>query len=215
VILRLVFPSDAAGQLELIRQGVVSSGSSSSERLAEVAEFDQRFTVNRGMTTLHVIPGGLFLILLPLQLSQTVRTRFAAFHRWNGRLLITVGVLSTITGLFFAIVMPFGGLAELIVVVPVAVWFLASMLRAYRAIRRHDVHGHRRWMLRALAAPLGVTVVRAIGPIVDLTLTPWGASAREMFVAAVWIGWALTFAGADWWIRRVPVANGELSFRLK
>ena len=215
VVLRLVFPADAASQLEPIRQAIVGAGGTSDQRLGELAEFDRRFAANRGITALHIIPGGLFLILLPLQLSGAVRRRLRAFHRWNGRLLIAVGTLSTVPALYFAIAMPFGGVAELVVIVPVAVWFLVSMLRAYRAIKRRDIDTHRRWMLRAIAAPIGVTVVRLVGPIADLSLTPLGASARDTFVAAVCIGWALTFVATEWWIRRASIANGELSFPMK
>jgi hypothetical protein len=89
------------------------------------------------------------------------------------------------------------------------------MLRAYRAIKGRDVEMHRWWMLRAIAAPVGVTVVRAVGAIADLTLTPLGASARVAFVVAIWVGWALTFAATEWWIRRGPTADRELSFRMK
>ena len=66
-----------------------------------------------------------------------------------------------------------------------------------------------------MAVPIGVTVVRLVGPIADLTLTPFGASGRVVFVVAVCIGWAMTLAVTEWWLRCVPVADGELSFRIK
>ena len=215
VILRLAFPADAASRLEPLRQAILDTGPPTEQRLADLADFDARFAAHRGVTALHIVPGGLFLLLLPLQLSRAVRSRWVKVHRWNGRVLIVAGIVTTITALYFGITVPFGGVAELVVVVPVAIWFLVSLARGFLAIRRHDAVAHRRWMLRAISAPLGVTVIRIIGTIADLSLTPAGASARTAFVTALWIGWALTFAVAEWWIRRTAMTRQELSFRMK
>ena len=206
VAIRLVFLADAASQLEPVRRAITGLAST-PQRLAELADFDARFASRPGLTALHVVPGGVFLMLLPLQLSQEVRRRSAAFHRWNGRLLIVAGVVSTATALYFGVAVPFGGAAETVVIVPVAIWFLASTLRAYRAVKRRDIDTHRRWMLRAIAAPLGVTVVRVVSPLADITLTPLGTSGRGVFVAAVCVGWALTFMATEWWVRRETVAE--------
>jgi uncharacterized membrane protein len=214
VVLRLAFLSDAASQLEPLRQAFTGQRST-GQRLADLADFDGRFAENRGMTALHVIPGGILLILVPLQLSTAMRNRFAVVHRWNGRLLIAAGILAAITGLYFGTATPFGGIVETAVIVLVGMWFLLLLLRAYRAIKGRDIDLHRRWMLRAIAAPIGVTVVRVVGPIADLALTPLGASARVAFVVSLCIGWTLTFAVTEWWLRRTPVADRELSFRIK
>jgi uncharacterized membrane protein len=211
VILRLVFPADAATRLEPLRQAILDAGIPSEQRLADLADFDGRFAANPGITALHIVPGGLLLILIPLQLSRAVRTRWVTLHRWNGRVLIATAVLMTVTALYFGIAMPFGGIAEAVVLVPVATWFLASLARGYKAIRGHDPVAHRRWMLRAIAAPVGVTIIRVVGPIADLSLTPMGASARGAFVAALWIGWALTFAATEWWLRRTSDSAEQLS----
>ena len=124
---------------------------------------------------------------------------------------MALGLVTSVTALYFGIATPFGGIAEMVVVVPVGIWFPFSMLRAYRAIRRRDIAAHRRWMLRAVAAPIGVTVIRVVGPIADLTLTPLGVPARDTFVAALWVGWALTFAVTEWWVRRPSDVQEQLS----
>src|SRR5687767_15571044 len=153
VLLRLMFPTDAAARLEPLREWLVGPAGTSAERTAEVAQFDAHFYTHRRFTMLHIVPGGLFLALVPLQLSRTVRARFARVHRWNGRFLIATGVTSALIGLYFGVVIPFAGVGESVAVAAVTVWFLAALVRAYAAIRRRDVAMHRAWMLRAIAVP--------------------------------------------------------------
>ena len=206
VFLRWRFPDDAAMQLEGLRQIIVTllygGQGTSVARVAEVAEFDARFRDHRVITLVHILAGGAFVALVPLQLSRPIRTRYPAFHRWTGRALIAFAVAGGGTALFFGLGMPFGGPLEAIVIALVGAWLFTSLARAYVAIRRRDVARHREWMLRVVAACIGVTVVRIAGAAADLALTPNGLRAADAFVLALWTGWAATFAVAEWWIRR-------------
>jgi uncharacterized membrane protein len=202
VLLRLMFPADAGARLEPLREWLAGSAGTSAERAAEVAQFDAHFSAHRRLTGLHIIPGGLFLALVPLQLSRTLRARFAKVHRWNGRFLIALGVTSALIGLYFGVVIPFAGVGESVAIAAVTVWFFATLIRAYAAIRRGDVAVHRAWMLRAIAVPIGVSVVRVAGALADVALTPVGYSARTVFVVALWTGWAATIAVTEWWVRQ-------------
>jgi uncharacterized membrane protein len=202
VSLRLMYPGAAASRLEPLRQWLLGASEPTADRVAEVAQFDGHFLAHRGLTALHIVPGGLFLLLLPVQLSRTIRERFAILHRWNGRLLIILSIIAAAVGLYLGTVMPFAGIGESVVIVAVGAWFFVALGRAYTAIRRSDVAAHRKWVLRAIAVPVGVSVVRLVGAVSDLTLTPAGYSARAVFVVALWIGWAATLAATEWWIRR-------------
>jgi hypothetical protein len=199
---RLMFPDDAATRLEPLRQWILGGTGPTPDRVADVAAFDAQFRTHRFITLVHIVPGALFLLFVPLQLSRTVRSRFVAFHRWNGRALLVTGAVSAGAGLYFGIATPFAGLAESIIIVALAGWFGVALTRAYRAIRRRDIEGHREWMLRALAVPIGVTVVRLTGALVDIALTPAGYSARVVFVVALYVGWAASLAVTEWWVRR-------------
>ena len=204
--LRVRSPGDAATQLEALRQTLLSLVHGPQEitpsRLTEIAEFEGRFRDHRLPTLGHVLAGGVFLLFIPFQLSRPVRARFPAFHRWTGRVLIVLAMAAGVSALYFGLGMPFGGSAEAVVVALVGAWLFASLGRAWIAIRRGDVERHREWMLRAVAACIGVSVVRLVGAAVDVTLTPNGVRTVDAFVIALWIGWTATFVVTEWWIRR-------------
>ena len=56
-------------------------------------------------------------------------------------------------------------------------------------------------MIRAFAIALGISTVRVVALIFDLTLTPAGVRTPDVFVLSIWIGWLLTMAVAEAWIR--------------
>jgi uncharacterized membrane protein len=205
VALRWAFPADAAAQVEPLRDHILAmlhrATGSMAERQSELAQFDGRYQAHPIAALAHILPGGIFIALLPVQLSRPIRARFPALHRWTGRLLVTLAVVLGAAALFFGVGMPFGGPAEAILVVLVAAWFFTALIRAYAAIRRGDVASHREWMLRAVAVAVGISVVRVVGVATDLTLTPAGLSAANVFVATIWIGWPATIAVCEWWIR--------------
>jgi uncharacterized membrane protein len=205
VALRWAYLADAAAQAEPVRDYFLAmvhgSTGSMAQRRIELAQFEGRYQAHLIATLAHVVPGGIFIALLPVQLSRPIRARFPALHRWTGRLLVTLAVAIGAAALFFGVGMPFGGPAEAIMIALVAAWFFTALIRAYAAIRRGDVASHREWMLRTVAVAIGVSVVRVVGVATDLTLTPAGLSAVNAFVVALWIGWPATIAVCEWWIR--------------
>src|ERR1700724_3942493 len=45
------------------------------------------------ITFLHVLPAGLWMVLAPFQFVKRIRSRWLNYHRWTGRLLVTLGLL--------------------------------------------------------------------------------------------------------------------------
>lgn len=171
-------------------------------RMRDVIEFDRRFGAHPFITRLHTIGGAVFLILAPLQFVAPLRRRFVRLHRWTGRALLGVGLLIGISGLFFALLMPIAGPLESVGVSLAGGLFLFSMGRAFLAIRSGDVERHREWMIRAFAVAIGISTIRVIGGILDPALTPYGYSAPQVLGLSLWVGWLLTSAAAEIWIRR-------------
>jgi len=188
-----------------------------SERVEEVRQFDRRFAAHPVMTLLHILPGGVFLILAPFQFSSRIRSRYIHLHRWSGRVLVLAGVSASVAGLYFGLLMPFGGTGEAIAIALFGALFIVAACRAVLAIRRGHVALHREWMIRAFAVALGISTVRAFDAALDFTLTPSGFRSREIFVLAIWTGWLLTLGVAEGWIRhtRPSVDSGAepLAFR--
>jgi uncharacterized membrane protein len=205
VVGRGVFPGDMAKRADPVRQRVLAafhrSDPLASQRPAELDRFDGRFAADPLVTMLHILPGGLLLAAAPLQFSARIRNRHIRLHRWSGRVLVGAGVLSALAGFYFGLFAPYGGPAEAAAVVLFGGIFLVSVIRAVIAIRRGRVALHREWMIRAFAIVLGISMVRIVGTVFDVALTPAAVSPSAVFVLSLWTGWALTLAAGELWIR--------------
>ena len=218
---RSLFVADLATRGELVRERALQAlGRDDPFRLQrpeEIRLVDRRFAAHAVVTLLHVLPGGVFLVLAPFQLSSRIRNRHIRFHRWSGRILVLVGFVTVLTGLYFGLLMPYGGPAEALAIALVGGLFLTAVGKAVLAVRRGDVARHREWMIRAFAVTLGISTDRLVGAVVDLVLTPAGLGLRPAFVLSIWTGWALTIGAAELWIAHtrshahlVAVPAGEL-----
>jgi uncharacterized membrane protein len=199
------FLSDFATRADPVRQDVFAAleinDPFSKQRSAELDRFDRRFAENPRATLLHVVPGGIFLILAPLQFSSWLRRRHPRIHRWSGRLLIAGGVVFTLTGLYFGLLMPYGGLGEVSAIVVFASVFLLALTQGFLAIRSGHVARHREWMIRAFAIAIGVGTVRVVAGILDIALTPMGLAPTSLFALSLWTGWTVSLVAAECWVR--------------
>jgi hypothetical protein len=76
--------------------------------------------------------------------------------------------------------------------------FLTALGCAYRAIRRGDQLGHRRWMIRMFAIVLGVGAVRLVAlPLILLT----GERPLALAGAAFWLGFGGASIAGEVWLR--------------
>lgn len=205
VVGRGAFPGDFARRAEPARQEVLAAldreDPLAAQRPAEIDRFDGRFGDDPLMTMLHILPGGLLLLLAPLQFSSRIRNRHVRFHRLSGRVLVASAVVSALAGFYFGLLMPYGGAREAAVIVLFGGILLTAVTLAVAAIRRGDVARHREWMIRAFAVAVGIATVRVVGMVLDLALTPAGVGPADVFVLSLWTGWILTLAGAEGWIR--------------
>jgi uncharacterized membrane protein len=210
---RTRFPTDLATRADPFRTRLLASLDRSDPfapyRPAELAFFDGRFAARPFLTLLHVVPGGLFLALAPLQFSSRIRNRHIGFHRWSGRILVLAGVASTAPAFYFGLLMPYGGTVEAVAIALFGGLFVAALGRAFVAIRRKQVDLHREWMIRAFALAIAISTVRVVAAAMDMAFTPAGLAPRALFAISVWTGWSVTLAAAELWIQRTrPRALG-------
>lgn len=204
VALRAAFTKDLATRAQPVRSQVLAifqvEDPDPVARAEEVEVVDRRFAAHPVMILVHVISGGLFLLLVPLQFVPRIRNSHTSIHRWSGRLLLPTALVSTASGLYFGLLMPYGGAAEAVAIALFGGIFVVTLSLAYRAIREGQVARHREWMIRAVAVALGTSTVRLVALVIDLTLTPAGLSPPDAFVLSIWIGWTATLGAAELWI---------------
>jgi uncharacterized membrane protein len=202
---RGIFRADLATRADPFRQQVLAALHREDpflpQRAKELDRFDRRFAVNPFATLLHVLPGGVFLILAPLQFSSRIRNRYIRFHRWSGRILVLTAVVAAIAGLYFGLLMPYGGPGEVTAIAFFGGLFLVAVSRGFLAIRRGQVARHREWMIRAFAIAIGISTVRIVSGLLDFALTPAGLRPPDLFALSLWTGWAITLGAGELWIR--------------
>lgn len=209
-VMRAIHIDDLGSRAEPLRRDVLRSlgrTDGSINRAQDVAAFDASYAAHPVVTLLHVIPGGLFLALAPLQFVARIRNRHRRVHRVLGWMLVVSAGISGVCGLLFGLAWPFGGFAETAIVVIVGILLLYALVRAVTAIRRGDVDMHRRWMIRAFAVILGVSTSRVLGLLFEIASAPHAPDVRILFVAALWGGWIVAIAAGEWWIRGTATAR--------
>jgi uncharacterized membrane protein len=164
-----------------------------------VDDFNQWFATHPTLTCLHIVPGGLLVVLASFQFSSHIRTRWIQFHRWSGRVIALAALPVGLSGLVLGAVFPFGGPFASSAVFAAGALFLAAVVQAFIAIRRRDVVRHREWMIRMFSIGIGISTVRLVGLVLLLTIPTSPLELRTGL--SFWIGFALTFAAAESWVR--------------
>jgi uncharacterized membrane protein len=204
-VLRSIAVENAFARMESVRASMMDAlgvpEPAPARRAAFVAEADRKFASHRTTTLLHILTGAGFLALVPLQLSRRLRARNPRIHRITGRVAIALASASGLSGLFFGLLHPIAGSAEQVIISAIGGFLLAAVWLALFHIRAGRVPEHREWMLRAIAAGLGIATVRIVALPLDLTLAPRGVDPRAIFALALAIGWGVTLAVAEWRIR--------------
>jgi len=211
VVARFSFPDDLVLRFQPQRASLLEAlgrpDPAAVTRRPELERFERRFAQHRALTRWHILSGGLFIVLAPLQLARPVRRRYPVLHRWSGRFLLVVGSIAAVTGLYFGIFLPIAGIAESTIIALVGLLFLVAIVRAFRAIRRRDAATHREWMLRAFGVMVAVPATRVMGALLDVAFAPTGISSARLFAIDLWVTWALVIGVTEWWVRRTRPAN--------
>lgn len=174
--------------------------SPSASPFPEAAALDAGFSRHRLLTTLHIFPGLLFLLLGSLQFVKRIRSRRPRLHRWMGRVALASGAVVGVTALVMSPQMATGGVNETTATTFYAIVFLYALGRAFLAIRRGRTALHREWMIRAFAVGLAVAAIRPIVGVFFATSRLTHLTPHDFFGAAFWLGFTSMLLAAEVWI---------------
>ncbi|KAF2412482.1 hypothetical protein B1729_14935 [Microbacterium sp. B35-04] len=168
----------------------------------------------QGALYVHIVGGAVALVTGPLQFWRGLRTRAPRVHRWTGRVYLVAVAIGAAGGLVIAPSSPAGyvgffGFGTL------AVLWLVTGWRAYRAIRRGDVPSHRAWMIRNYALTYSGVMLRIWLPFLLFAPVALGqplhdGSFANAYAAVPFLCWLPNLVFAEWLIRR----RGLPSYRL-
>ena len=199
--------------IPIVVRGYRPPPATSNPVAAQFAALDDLFAHYPVLTLVHIVPGLLFMILGPLQLSSTIRARYPQWHRWSGRIFVICGAVIGVSALIMSFGMPaIGGVNQAAATTLFAVFFLFALGKAVWHIRRREIAQHREWMIRAFAVGLAVATIRPIIGIFFATSRLSGLTPHEFFGTAFWIGFVLQLIAAEAWIHATLPGQKAVGF---
>jgi uncharacterized membrane protein len=169
----------------------------------------------QGALYVHIAGGAIALVLGALQFWRGLRERTPRVHRWIGRVYLAGVAVGGVGGLLIAPSSP-AGYVGLFGFGTLAVLWLVTGWRAYRAIRRRDVPSHQAWMIRNYALTYAGVTLRVWLPLLLLAPLalgqPWefDAAFANAYAAVPFLCWLPNVVVAEWLVRR----RGLPSYRL-
>ena len=167
----------------------------------EVTAANERFVNMPLPVVLHILAAVPFSLLGAFQFSAALRRRYRNWHRRAGRVLVGLGLMTALSGLWMTLFYPWAnpdGEAVYVMRLLFGSAMAASIVVAIDAIRRRDFTEHGDWMIRGYAIGLGA------GTQV-LTHLPWFilVGQPEELSRAVLMGaaWVINVIVAEWVIR--------------
>jgi uncharacterized membrane protein len=165
--------------------------------------FKARFDAIPWSARLHIIPGGLALILGAFQFHSGLRKRWINLHRNSGRAYVILVLTGAVGGLFLAWYAPHSPATRLGFASLAVVWFYSGSM-AYLAIRNGQVALHRQWMIRSYALTLAAVTLRIQLPVYQGVM---GLSFDEAYAIVAWFCWIPNLVVAEWVFNQISVRS--------
>lgn len=159
----------------------------------------------------HIAGGATALALGPLQFWRGLRARAPRVHRWTGRVYLAGVAVGSVAGLVIAPTST-AGFVGFFGFSALAVLWLVTGWRAYRAIRRGEVGSHQAWMIRNYALTYSAVTLRIWLPLLVFAPLLFGQTPDfdNAYTAVPFLAWLPNLVVAEWLIRR----RGLPSYRL-
>ena len=164
----------------------------------------------------HVVAGGLALLLSPLQIAARLRARAPRLHRVAGRVVLAAVAVAGCTSL---VIVPFdtaGPVGTVGFGITGIVW-LSCAAAAFRAVRRRDNAAHRRWTVRTFALTYTAVTLRLLNlPLTALLVVlgmDAGVAPDRAYAALALLSWVIDLVVAEWYLatRRRPAERRHRS----
>lgn len=133
---------------------------------------------------IHIIAGGLALLIGWIQFSRKVRQQRLQMHRNMGKLYVLLVWCSSVAGIYLGFYADGGIVAALGFICLGFVWFISTSI-GYASIRKGQVIRHRQMMLYSYAACLAAVTLRLWLP----ALIPVFNDFTEAYRTVAWLSW--------------------------
>jgi uncharacterized membrane protein len=162
--------------------------------------FKTHFATIPWSARLHIIPGGLALMLGAFQFHDGIRSRWTNIHRNCGRAYVIVVLVGAVGGFILAWYAPRDPATQLGFATLAVVWFYSACM-AYLAVRAGNIALHKQWMIRSYALTLAAVTLRIQLPIYQEAL---GMDFDASYAIVAWFSWVPNLIIAEWLINQTP-----------
>jgi uncharacterized membrane protein len=158
-----------------------------------VAHLLEAFTTDRAVFLVHIVAGGVALVLGPWQLMPRLRAWSPRLHRGTGMIYVAAVVAAGAAGLVMG-PRAWGGPVAQVGFTSLAVAWLVTTLTGMQRILAGDRAGHRVWMTRSLAVTFAAVSLRLQTPL----LAALGVPDAIAYPLVAWSSWVPTLVVLEW-----------------
>ena len=133
---------------------------------------------------LHIILGGLALLIGWTQFSVKLRTRKLKLHRQIGKVYVMMALISSLTSIYIAFYATGGIIASLGFMSLGIIWFYTTW-KAYTEIRKGRIEPHQKMMIYSYAACFSAVTLRIYLPLLIVLLHDF----NKAYVIVAWLCW--------------------------
>ncbi len=148
---------------------------------------------------LHIIPGGVALLIGWMQFSTKLRLRYLSLHRGIGKIYVVAAIVSAMAGISIGFFATGGFIAAAGFICLGIVWFTTT-LYAFVSIRQGKIVAHQRLMIYSYAACFAAVTLRIWLPL----LTTWLGDFNTAYRIVAWLCWLPNMFVASLLCRRLP-----------
>ncbi len=145
----------------------------------------------------HIILGGLALLIGWLQFNQKIRNKNVVLHRQIGKVYITAGLLSSVTGCHIAFYATAGLYAAFGFMTLSVIWFYTTLM-AFLTIKRRQLLPHRNMMIYSYACCFAAVTLRLWLPFLNAILGDF----ESAYIVVAWWCWIPNLAVAYFLIQK-------------
>jgi hypothetical protein len=150
---------------------------------------------------IHIILGGLALIIGWPQFITKFRNSKIKFHKFAGKIYIISILFSGLSGLYLAIYAT-GGLSNSLGFSGLAISWLFTTCMAYLTIRQGALQKHQNWMVRSYALTFAAVTLRLWMPFLQIVV---GMTVMDSYKIVSWLCWIPNILVAEMIIRNLKI----------
>jgi uncharacterized membrane protein len=154
----------------------------------------------------HVIVGGLPLLLGWTQFIPKLRTKYPKVHRFIGKIYLVTFLTTALTGFFISFYAT-GGVIAALGFGTVALIAFFTTLKAYLDIRKGNVVSHQKMMIYSYACCFAAVTLRIWSPLLSIAIGSFDIA----YPIVAWLSWVPNLLIAYWLIKKKSAHSTTLS----